>query len=115
MHITKSSNNDPRWHGFALSTAISATVVALSGATALAQPLVAGRLTPAPVVLSARAAPGALPAKGGTVEVVGKVRGATLCRLAVLGDHGVKVTLPKPADCASGTYREPVTFGPNQA
>ncbi|MGC8628414.1 MAG: hypothetical protein ACP5VR_12860, partial [Acidimicrobiales bacterium] len=44
---------------------------------------------------------------------VGKVRNATACHLAVLGDHGVKVTLPKPADCAGGTYREPVGLGPN--
>ena len=70
---------------------------------------------PGPTVLSARAIPGSLPAKGGMVEVVGKVHGATSCHLAVLGDHGIKVTLPKPASCASGTYRRPVSLGPNHS
>jgi hypothetical protein len=66
-----------------------------------------------PVVLAAKAVPGAMPAGGGTVTVVGKVSNAATCRVAVLGDHGVKVTGPKPAGCGGGSYSEPVTFGPN--
>ncbi len=66
---------------------------------------------PAPAVLAVRALPGALPAKGGEATAVGKVRGATSCRLAVLGDHGVKVTLPKLANCSKGPYRERIGFG----
>ena len=73
---------------------------------------------PAPAVLSARALPGTLPAEGGTVEVVGKARWAATCRLAVLADpqrgpKAVRVSLPEPATCADGSYREPVSFGPN--
>ncbi len=41
------------------------------------------------------------------------MRDATTCRLAVLADHGVKVTLPKLAGCADGPYRAKVGFGPD--
>ena len=65
-----------------------------------------------PVVLSARATPWRLGYKGGTVTVEGKVKAADFCRLGVLADRGsVKVSLPKPANCSKGTYRERVTFG----
>ena len=94
--------------------------VGIAGALALPAAPAAGlglpsRELPAATVLSARALPGALAAKGGTVEVVGKVRDASSCRLAVLGDHGIKISLPKPANCAGGSYREPARFGPNGA
>ncbi len=65
-----------------------------------------------PVVLEAKALPGHLPGTGGTVTVVGQVRNASTCRVVVLRDSGVKVTLPKPTSCETGTYRESVTFVP---
>ena len=67
-----------------------------------------------PIVLSAGAEPGQLPAGGGQVTVVGSVRGAKTCRLAVLGDHGIKVSLPAPAKCMDGQYGKTVGFGPDK-
>lgn len=66
-----------------------------------------------PVVLSARAMPPGLANTGGAVTVTGKVRDATTCKLAVLRDDHVKVSLPKSANCGNGTYSEHVLFGPN--
>ena len=98
------------WRNVAIGAAGALAAVAVPVAPALAQAQVTG---PTPVVLAARALPGALPAKGGAVEVVGKVRGATTCRVVVLGDHGIKVSLPKPAGCSKGAYRAAVGFGAN--
>jgi|GEM_PF-3833787 len=90
-----------------IAAAAAATIaLALPGTAATAQ---------AAEVLSARALPGALPDSGGKVEVVSQVRGAKSCRLAVLGDHGVKVSLPEQASCSDGSYREPVVLGPNHS
>ena len=63
--------------------------------------------------MSVRALPGTAPAQGGAVEVVGEVRKATVCRLTVLADRGVRVDLPKPTSCAKGAFRARVGFGPN--
>jgi len=81
------------------------TVVPTSGAVAAV-----GR----PVMLMAEAMPSYLPSTGGTVHVFGKVRGGADCSVAVLGDHGIKVSRPAPAHC-SGTYREKLAFGPNSS
>jgi hypothetical protein len=67
-----------------------------------------------PTVISAEATPSKLGYQGGTVTVEGKVSGAKVCRVAVLDNPGVAVRLPKPADCAKGTYDQKVTFGPNR-
>jgi hypothetical protein len=116
-----------KWRKLAFTTSAAlVAAVTLPGTVALAQapeahsPQVAQsqvvwRLPQDPAVLSARALPGALPTKGGEVEVVAKVRGATSCRLVVLRDHGVKVSLPKPTGCAGGSYRERAGFGPDAA
>jgi hypothetical protein len=80
--------------------------------TALSAP-VASASTGRPVVLAAHASPPSLPNAGGAVSVVGRVRDATTCRLAVLGDHGVKVALPKSVNCADGSYRAQVGLGPD--
>lgn len=71
--------------------------------------------SPAPSVLSAQAAPSRLPAHGGPVGVTATVHGATECWLVALADPAsIKVTLPAPANCSKGSYREAVTFGPNR-
>ena len=88
------------------SAALMVPLTALSSPVASAS---AGR----PVVLAAHASPSTLPSSGGAVTVVGKVRDAVTCRLAVLRDHGVKVALPKPANCADGSYRAQVGLGPD--
>jgi hypothetical protein len=89
------------------SAALVAPLTALPGSPAAAEAR--------PVVLQAYASPSGVPHAGGTVTAVGKVRDATTCKVAVLGDHGVKVTLPKPAGCKDGSYRETVGFGPDRA
>ena len=94
------------------------TAVVLGASAALVFPLTVAASPVAsaqgrPLVLQAHASPSTLPNTGGTVTVIGKVRGATDCRIAVLGDHGVKVARPKPVTCASGQYREKVGFGPD--
>jgi len=94
---------------WAVATAAALAMVPLGPAAAFASPKL-----PKPAVLSARAVPGAMPPKGGDVTVVGKVRSASSCRLAVLGDHGIKVSLPKPVGCANGSYSERVGFGPDR-
>jgi len=81
------------------------TVVPTSGAVAAV-----GR----PVMLMAEAMPSYLPSTGGTVSVLGKVSGSAVCSVAVLGDHGIKVSRPAPVPC-SGAYREKLGFGPNSS
>jgi hypothetical protein len=67
-----------------------------------------------PGVISATTTPRGLPANGGIVTVIGHVVGARACRLSVLANPAnVKVTLPAPADCSTGTYTAPVVFGAN--
>lgn len=68
-----------------------------------------------PAVLRARATPGQLNAAGGTAMVIGEVRGATTCHLAVLADHGVQVTLPRQVPCHVGMYGQLIRLGPNHA
>ena len=94
------------------------TAMVVMASAAFVAPLAALPSSPAaaaarPVVLQAYASPSGAPHTGGTVTAIGKVRGATTCKVAVLGDHGVKVTLPKPSACNDGHYREKVAFGPN--
>ena len=94
------------------------TGMAAVASVALVAPLAA---LPSPVaaaqghsaVLAAYASPSSLPSTGGTAMAIGKVRDASTCRVAVLGDHGVKVSLPKPASCSDGQYHERLGFGPN--
>ena len=66
-----------------------------------------------PSVQEAEALPSRLADQGGTVTLVGKVRNAGTCHVAVLRDSGVKVTLPKPVSCKDGSYRERVSFAPS--
>ena len=96
-----------------LAAAGAAVVCAMFGFTSVA----AGAPPPNqhPVVLSARATPSSLGANGGVVTVTGRVRGASTCSVAVLRDDHIKVSLPKQASCAKGTYSEHVRFGPNNA
>lgn len=89
-----------------MAGAVGMALVGLSG-TAAAQ-------TRGPVVLSARALPGVLPPRGGKVEVAGVARNASSCRIVVLRDAGVKVSLPARAPCADGHYRAEVGFGPSR-
>ena len=92
----------------AVAGAVGMALVGLSG-TAVAQ--IRG-----PVVLSARAVPGVLPPGGGKVEVTGVVRDASSCRIVVLRDDGVKVSLPDRAqlECPGGHFRGDVGFGPSR-
>lgn len=68
-----------------------------------------------PAVLRARATPGQLNAAGGTAMVIGEVRGATTCHLAVLADRGAQVTIPGPEPCSAGMFGQLIKLGPNHA
>lgn len=92
--------------------AVMASAAFMVPLTALSAP-VASASARHPVVLAAHAGPPSLPSAGGAVMAIGKVRDATTCRLAVLGDHGVKISLPKPVSCTDGQYRERLVFGPD--
>jgi hypothetical protein len=97
------------WRSAMVVVASAALMVPL---TALSAPVASASIG-RPVVLAAHASPPSLPNVGGAVSVVGRVRDATTCRLAVLGDHGVKVALPKSVNCADGSYRAQVGLGPD--
>lgn len=96
------------WRTSIVVTAAGALVVPL---TAMAAPVASAATRPA--VLAVHASPSSLPNAGGAVTVFGKVNGAMTCHLAVLGDHGVKVALPKPSNCADGSYKAQVGLGPD--
>jgi hypothetical protein len=78
-------------------------------ARASASPLPA----PAAVVLSASAAPGQLPASGGTVTVVATVDHASSCQLQLLSSQPFAVVYSHDPKSCTGDYSARVTIGPN--
>lgn len=66
-----------------------------------------------PVVLVARAVPSVVPASGGTVEVIGRERNASMCRLKTLSSSGLSVGFSHPERTCKSTFRAAVTVGPN--
>ena len=69
---------------------------------------------PVPVVLSASASPGSLPAAGGVVVVSGTVESATDCQLQLLSSQSFPVVFShNPRSCSTGAFSADVTVGPN--
>jgi len=100
----------PAWRRVAVTTASAAMLVPVM----VPAPSPAAAAPSDPVVLMAKATPSVLPSTGGAAIVLGKVRGSAVCSVAVLGDHGIKVSRPAPVPC-SGAYREKLGFGPNSS
>lgn len=69
---------------------------------------------PRPVVLMAKAVQSVLPAAGGTVEVAGRVRNASECRLEEVAS-GVSIDFSHSEVRCKTTFRGSVTVGPNPA
>ena len=68
------------------------------------------------LVLSARAVPWVLPASGGTVTVIGRVKNASSCQLELLTSYAVPVVYPRSSTpCGGGNFSAQVTFGANLA
>jgi hypothetical protein len=101
----------PAWRRVGTVTAAAAAMLV---PVIVPAPSLAAAAPSDPVVLMAKATPSSLPSTGGEATVLGKVRGSAVCSVAVLGDHGIKVSRPAPVPC-SGAYREKLGFGPNSS
>jgi hypothetical protein len=95
--------------------AMALTVVAWAVFVLIGQIDASASTLPAPpAVLSAGAAPGELPAPGGTITVAGRVEHATSCRLQILSSQSFAVVYSHNAkSCASGSYSAHISVGPN--
>lgn len=97
---------------FLVAAAMSVSAPTPAGAATLKARSHRKPATPRLVVVSASVAPGNLPSGGGRATVTVVVRGATTCWLTELSGN-MKASLPKPARCSDGTYRQAVRLGAN--
>jgi hypothetical protein len=96
-----------------VATVAGLAVPAAAQAASTAYPEAVGH--GAPVVLSARATPSALPPFGGQVEVTGTVKHASSCQLEVLSRQSFPVVYSHNATtaCRAGPFSAHVVIGPN--
>src|SRR5579875_597544 len=109
-HVTLGANPSP------VARTVAFALVARSGTLlAIRRFYVTLAAAPKPQILSARAFPAYLWAKGGQVTVAGRVRNAQSCQLRLLSRQGFPVVYshnPTTA-CRSGAYTAHVTLGAN--
>ena len=96
---------------------LAGSVLGASGVLGLSDQSVASASVPpaaSPVVLSASASPGAVPAGGGTISVDGRITNAESCQLQLLSSQSFAVIYSHNSrDCSNGTFSAEVTIGPN--
>src|SRR5579875_843517 len=109
-HVTLGANPSP------VARTVAFALVARSGTLlAIRRFYVTLAAAPKPQILSARAFPAYLWAKGGQVTVAGRVRNAQSCQLRLLSRQGFPVVYShnQTTACRSGAYTAHVTLGAN--